>query len=74
MQIHNLSRNSMKDLHIAREFLKAGKYEALELLFDSVPEVLSQLIRTAFIPSKEHRFIASDFNSIEAKVIGWLDG
>lgn len=51
VQIHNLPRNNMKDLKLARELLKAGDYESLELLFDSVPDVLSQLIRTAFIPS-----------------------
>lgn len=74
VQIHNLPRNSMSDLHLARSLLKSRNYEALELLFDSVPELLSQLIRTAFIPSKGHRFIVADFSAIEARVIAWLAG
>ena len=64
----------MKDLDLARKLLLAGDYESLELLFDSVPDVLSQLIRTAFIPSPGHRFIISDFSAIEARVIAWLAG
>jgi DNA polymerase len=51
VQIHNLPRNNMSDLDLARRLLSAGHYEALEILFESVPDVLSQLIRTAFIPS-----------------------
>ena len=74
VQIHNLPRNSMSDIHLARDLLKSGNYEALELLFDSVPDVLSQLIRTAFTPSKGHRFIVADFSAIEARVIAWLAG
>lgn len=74
VQIHNLPRNSLKDLQIARELLKSGSYEALELLFESVSDVLSQLIRTAFIPSKGHRFVVADFSAIEARVIAWLAG
>ncbi|QGT99528.1 phage encoded DNA polymerase I [Candidatus Syntrophocurvum alkaliphilum] len=74
IQIQNLPRNSMEDLHIAREILKAGNYETMELLFDSVPDTLSQLIRTAFIPSPGCRFIVSDFSSIEARIIAWLAG
>ncbi len=74
VQIHNLPRNNMTDLALARKLLKAGDYEALELLFDSVPGVLSQLIRTAITPSPGHRFIVSDFSSIEARVIAWLAG
>ena len=74
VQVHNLPRNNMSDLDLARNLLKAGDYEALELLFDSVPDVLSQLVRTAFIPSKGHRFIVSDFSAIEARVIAWLAG
>ena len=68
----NLPRNNMKDLDLARKLLRTGNYEALELLFDSVPDVLSQLIRTAFIPAKNSRFIVSDFSAIEARVIAWL--
>ena len=74
VQIHNLPRNSLKDLQIARDLLKSGNYEALELLFDSVSDVLSQLIRTAFIPSQGNRFIVADFSAIEARVIAWLGG
>lgn len=74
VQIHNLPRNDMKDLEIARNLLKSGNYEAVGLLFDNVPDVLSQLIRTAFIPSKGHRFIVADFSAIEARVIAWLAG
>jgi DNA polymerase bacteriophage-type len=74
VQIHNLPRNSLIDLQIARDLLKSGSYEALELLFESVSDVLSQLIRTAFIPSKGHRFIVADFSAIEARVIAWLAG
>ena len=72
--MHNLPRNNMSDLDLGRRLLKVGDYEALELLFDSVPDVLSQLIRTAFIPSPGCRFIISDFSAIEARVIAWLAG
>jgi DNA polymerase len=74
VQVQNLPQNKIKDLNIARKLLKAGEYETLELLFDSVPEVLSQLIRTAFIPAKASRFIIADFSAIEARVIAWLAG
>lgn len=72
VQIQNLPRNSMSDIKLARELLKSGEYEMLELLFDSVPDVLSQLIRTAFIPSHSNRLIISDFSAIEARIIAWL--
>jgi DNA polymerase len=74
VQVQNLPRNTMKNLTEARELLKAGDYETLEMLFDSVPDVLSQLIRTAFIPSYNSRFIVADFSAIEARVIAWLAG
>lgn len=74
VQVQNLPRNSMNDLDLARHLLLKGDYEILELLFDSVPDVLSQLIRTAFIPSDNSRFIVSDFSAIEARVIAWLAG
>ena len=74
VQIHNLPRNSLNDLQVARDLLKSGNYESLELLFESVSDVLSQLIRTAFIPSKGHRYIVADFSAIEARVIAWLAG
>ncbi|NLI90382.1 MAG: DNA polymerase [Epulopiscium sp.] len=70
----NLPRNNMNDLDLARGFLLQGNYEMLHLLFDSVPDVLSQLIRTAFIPTKGNRLIISDFSAIEARVIAWLAG
>ncbi len=70
----NLPRNDMKDLDLARRLLKSKNYEALELLFDSVPDLLSQLIRTAFIPSHHSRFIVSDFSAIEARIIAWIAG
>ncbi len=72
VQVQNLPRNSLQDLDLARRLLKYGNCELLELLFDSVPEVLSQLIRTALIPSTGCRFIVSDFSAIEARVIAWL--
>ena len=59
----------MDDLDLARKLLLNGNYETLGVLFDSVPDVLSQLIRTAFIPSDNSRFIVSDFSAIEARVI-----
>lgn len=74
VQVHNLPRNNMSDLDLARQILLSGDYKTLELLFDSVPDVLSQLIRTAFIPSPGCRFIVSDFSAIEARVIAWLAG
>lgn len=72
VQIHNLPRSNMSDLDLARQILLSGDYETLELLFDSVPDVLSQLIRTAIIPSPGHRFIVSDFSAIEARIVAWL--
>jgi DNA polymerase len=74
VQVQNLPRNSMPDLDLARQLLKAREFELLELFYDSVPEVLSQLIRTALIPSPGCRFIVSDFSAIEARVIAWLAG
>jgi len=74
IQVQNLRRNSLKDLDLARELLKAGDYESLELLFESVPDTLSQLIRTAIVPKEGYRFIVVDFASIEARVIAWLAG
>lgn len=74
IQTQNLPRNNMSDLGTARSLLRAGKYETLELLFDSVPDVLSQLIRTAIVPSPGHRFIVSDFSSIEARILAWIAG
>lgn len=72
VQVQNLPRNELSDLALARSLLKEAEYETLDLLFPSLPDVLSQLIRTAFIPSPDHRFIVSDFSAIEARVIAWL--
>lgn len=72
VQVQNLPRNYLPDLQQARHLVTAGNGEALELLYDSVPDTLSQLIRTAFIPSEGHRFIVADFSAIEARVIAWL--
>lgn len=74
IQVQNLPRNHMPDLATARSLLKAGDSEALELLYHPLPDTLSQLIRTAFIPSVGHRFIVADFSAIEARVLAWLAG
>jgi len=74
VQVQNLPKNNLRDLDLARRLLLAGDYETLELLFDSMPKVLSQLIRTAFIPADGHRFIVTDFSAIEARVVAWLAG
>ena len=74
VQIQNLPQNHLKDLELARETVKTGDYDLLEMLYDSVPGVLSELIRTAFIPPKGHRIIVADFSAIEARVIAWLAG
>ncbi|WPP07064.1 DNA polymerase [Limosilactobacillus fermentum] len=74
VQVQNLPRNSMPDLEEARELVKQGNAAALAMLYDSVPDVLSQLIRTAFIPSKGHHFYVADFSAVEARVIAWLSG
>lgn len=72
VQVHNLPRNEMEDLDLARQIVKQGNLELLYMLFDNVPDVLSQLIRTAFIASPDHRLIVADFSAIEARVIAWL--
>lgn len=72
IQVQNLPQNKFEDLALARDLLRSGDFELLELLFGAPPFVLSQLIRTAFIPSPGCRFIVSDFSAIEARVIAWL--
>lgn len=72
IQVQNLPQNKIEDLELAREILRSGDFELLELLFGAPPFVLSQLIRTAFIPSEGCRFIVADFSAIEARVIAWL--
>jgi DNA polymerase len=74
IQAQNLKRNSIEDLAVARALVKGGDYEAVRLLYGDVPDTLSQLVRTAFIPRKGHRFIVSDFSAIEARVLSWLAG
>ena len=74
VQIQNLPQNHLPDLSLAREIVKAGDEEQLELLFGSVPNTLSELIRTAFIPKDGCRFIVADFSAIEARVLAWLAG
>ncbi len=74
VQVQILPKIFLEDLVLARNLLLSGDYETLELLFGSVPDVLSQLIRTAFIPAKGNRFIVADFSAIEARVIAWLAG
>ncbi|CAM4183136.1 DNA polymerase [Paenibacillus alkaliterrae] len=74
VQVQNLPRNYLSDLGLARQLLIEGNYELLELLFASVPDVLSQLIRTTFVPSDGNTFGVADFSAIEARVIAWLAG
>lgn len=74
VQLQNLPQNHLKDLAEARSLVKGGNLEAVEILYEDVPDTLSQLIRTAFIPSKGHKFIVSDFSAIEARVIAWYAG
>ena len=74
IQLQNLPQNHLPDLAEARELVRQGNYEALEFLYDSIPDVLSQLIRTAFVPRKGMKFVVSDFSAIEARVLSWLAG
>ena len=74
IQLQNLPQNHMPDLAEARALVKNGDYDSLDLLYDSVPNVLSELIRTAFIPRPGMKFIVSDFSSIEARVLAYLSG
>lgn len=74
IQLQNLPQNHMDDLEQARDLVKAGDYEMLDMLYDSVPGVLSELIRTAFIPRPDYKFIVSDFSAIEARVLSHLAG
>ena len=74
IQLQNLPQNHLPDISEARELVQQGNYEALDLLYDSIPDVLSQLIRTAFIPRQGMKFVVSDFSAIEARVISWMAG
>lgn len=74
IQIQNLPQNHITDLTEAREIIKYGYFDEIEMLYDDVPVTLSQLIRTAFVPRKGYKFIVADFSAIEARVIAWLSG
>lgn len=74
IQLQNLPQNHMSDLEEARNLIKENNTQALELLYEDIPDTLSQLIRTSFIPSQDKKFIVADFSAIEARVIAWLAG
>lgn len=74
IQLQNLPQNKMPDLEQARAIVRAGDYDGVRMLYDSTPDVLSQLIRTAFVPRSGHTFFVADFSAIEARVIAWLAG
>ena len=74
VQVQNLPRNYLPDLDLARQLVKKGDIEAVELLFGDVPDTLSQLIRTAFVPKEGYTFAVADFAAIEARVVAWLAG
>lgn len=74
VQMQNLPRNYIKTLDYAREAVKKRNYDGLKLLYGNVPDTLSQLIRTAFVPSEGNKFVVADFSAIEARVIAWLAG
>ncbi|BFK93030.1 DNA polymerase [Blautia producta] len=74
VQLQNLPRNYLKTLDIARNLVKQKNYEGVRMVYNNVPDTLSQLIRTAFIPSEGHKFVVADFSAIEARVIAWLAG
>lgn len=74
VQMQNLPQNHLEDLETARTLVNSGGYEAVQMLYSDVPNTLSQLVRTAFIPRKGYRFIVSDFSAIEARVLSWLAG
>ncbi len=74
VQMQNLPQNHLEDLETARTLVNSGEYEAVQMLYSDVPNTLSQLVRTAFIPRSGYRFIVSDFSAIEARVLSWLAG
>ena len=74
IQLQNLARNSMSDLDQARALVRTGDYDALSMLYDNVPDTLSQLVRTAFVPPEGKLFYVADFSAIEARVIAWFAG
>ena len=74
IQMQNLPQNHLNDLSEARSLVRSGDFEAVELLYADVPDPLSQLIRTAFVPQNGRKFVVADFSAIEARVIAWLAG
>lgn len=74
VQVQNLPQNKLADLDLARQLVRDREFEILDLVFGNVPDTLSQLIRTAFIPRPGHKFLIVDFNSIEARALAWLSG
>ena len=74
IQLQNLPQNHMGDLAEARALVRGGNYEALSMLYEDIPDTLSQLIRTAFVPQDGRKFIVADFSAIEARVIAWFAG
>ena len=74
IQLQNLPQNHMGDLAEARALVRSGNYEALSMLYEDIPDTLSQLIRTAFVPQDGRKFIVADFSAIEARVIAWFAG
>lgn len=74
LQLQNLPQNHIENIGLVRELARRGDLEALSVMFDSVPDILSQLIRTAFVAREGSRFIVADFSAIEARVIAWLAG
>lgn len=74
IQMQNLPQNHLEDLAEARSLVRSGDFDAVEMLYEDVPDTLSQLIRTAFVPQDGRKFIVADFSAIEARVIAWLAG
>ncbi|MEA5064710.1 MAG: DNA polymerase [Eubacteriales bacterium] len=74
VQVQNLPQNHIPDLALARQLVRGGRFQDVEVLYESTPTVLSELIRTAFVPKPGCRFIVGDFSAIEARVIAWLSG
>ena len=74
IQLQNLYKNTMPDLAQARALVRSGNYEALSMLYEDIPDTLSQLIRTAFVPQDGRKLIVADFSAIEARVLAWLAG
>lgn len=74
IQMQNLPQNHLEDLAEARALVRCGEFDALKMLYEDVPDTLSQLIRTAFVPQENRKFIVADFSAIEARVIAWLAG